>query len=559
MCCTDNHEQPIPAARDRNQLFVEVGHQAALTAIDPVTLEQTNGQVPAVSSAFIDFFRSPTIVKLNRYQICIGTAVADGIGRRADSTPVTTDFARPPATPPPDSPILHRMEVRLTFDGGTVVVAGAPPGLPGCRHDPRTNSFRAEARHYRAIVEHLRAEKIAYADDARDWQPLAYNLRATRDPFPHQTEAVAAWWRAGGRGVVVLPTGTGKTFTAVLAIRKAARPTLVVTPTIDLLHQWFGELKLAFGDPVGLMGGGHHDLQPLTVTTYDSAYIYVEKWGRKYGLLVFDECHHLPGLTSQMAARGSLAPFRLGLTATPERADGLDGLYPELIGDVVFRREIQELAGDFLAEYHTERLYVELSPEDQARYTQCREHYRQFLFDRGISLAAANGLQRFVAESCRTKEGAAAFRAFREQRQLAQAAPAKLELLADLLAKHRGERALVFTADNATVYKIARRYLVPAITHQTKAKERRKILDDFHAGVYTVLVTSQVLNEGVDVPAARVGVILSGSGSVREHVQRLGRLLRKVEGKQAVLYEVVARGTAEEFTSEKRRQHGAYQ
>jgi len=71
-------------------------------------------------------------------------------------------------------------------------------------------------------------------------------------------------------------------------------------------------------------------------------------------------------------------------------------------------------------------------------------------------------------------------------------------------------------------------------------------------------VTSQVLNEGVDVPAAGVGIVLSGSGSVREHVQRLGRLLRKFEGKQAVLYEVVARGTAEEFTSEKRRQHHAY-
>jgi len=74
-----------------------------------------------------------------------------------------------------------------------------------------------------------------------------------------------------------------------------------------------------------------------------------------------------------------------------------------------------------------------------------------------------------------------------------------------------------------------------------------------------VLVTSQVLNEGVDVPAARVGIVLSGTGSIREHVQRLGRLLRKYECKQALLYEVVARGTGEEFTSERRRQHHAYQ
>jgi superfamily II DNA or RNA helicase len=326
-----------------------------------------------------------------------------------------------------------------------------------------------------------------------------------------------------------------------------------------LLNQWYGELSLAFGVPIGLMGGGHHDIQPITVTTYDSAYIYVEKWGNRFGLLVFDECHHLPGPTSQVSALGSIAPFRLGLTATPERADGLDVRYADLIGPVVYRREIKQLAGDFLAEYATQRLYVDLSPADLERYTQCRELYRKFLFDRGISLAGPTGLQRFIQESCRSIEGRQAFLAFREQRRLAQAAPAKLDLLATLLTRHCGERALIFTADNATVYRIAGQFLVPAITHQTKAKERRAILQRFHAGEYTVLVTSQVLNEGVDVPAAGVGIVLSGTGSVREHVQRLGRLLRKFEGKQAVLYEVVARGTAEEFTSERRRQHHAYQ
>ena len=71
-------------------------------------------------------------------------------------------------------------------------------------------------------------------------------------------------------------------------------------------------------------------------------------------------------------------------------------------------------------------------------------------------------------------------------------------------------------------------------------------------------MTSRVLNEGVDVPAASVGVVLSGTGSVREHVQRLGRILRRAEGKQAVLYEVVTAGTSEARTSRKRRDHDAY-
>jgi superfamily II DNA or RNA helicase len=453
--------------------------------------------------------------------------------------------------------------INLTFDGGTLLVAGPDAerlaALPGCRHDPRTDTWRAEARWYRPIVEFLRHHKWAYRDEARAYQQTPWPLRQRRDPFPHQTEAVDTWWQNQGRGVVVLPTGTGKTYVALLAIERAARPALVVTPTIDLLNQWYGELEHAFGVPVGAVGGGSYEFQPLTVTTYDSAYINLERWGNRFGLLVFDECHHLPGATYLLAATGSIAPFRLGLTATPERADGQDALLPELIGPIIYRREIKQLAGEFLAEYRTERKYVDLAPEEQQRYQEAREQYRRFVEDNGISFGGKNGWQRFIQATCRSPEGRAAFQAYREQRRLAQAAPAKLQLLEELLARHRGDRVLIFTADNATVYQIARRFLVPAITHQTKTKERRKILARFHSGEYSVLVTGQVLDEGVDVPAASVGVILSGSGSTRQHVQRLGRLLRKHGEKQALLYEVVTRGTAEEFTSERRRQHHAYQ
>jgi superfamily II DNA or RNA helicase len=173
-------------------------------------------------------------------------------------------------------------------------------------------------------------------------------------------------------------------------------------------------------------------------------------------------------------------------------------------------------------------------------------------------MGGKNGRQRFIQETCRAPGGRAAFQAYREQKRLAQAAPAKVQLLEHLLDEHRHDRVLIFTADNATVYQIARRFLVPAITHQTKTKERRKLLERFHSGEYAILVTGQVLDEGVDVPAANVGIILAGSGSTRQHVQRLGRLLRKHGDKQAVLCEIVTRGTAEEFTSERRRQHHAY-
>jgi superfamily II DNA or RNA helicase len=460
-------------------------------------------------------------------------------------------------------PVMAGDVLHLAFDGGTLVASGAAPELlamlPGCRLDPRSNTFRAEARCYRTLVEHLRRHRIAYRDEARAYQPTPWPLHTSRDPFPHQTEALETWWQGGGRGVVVLPTGTGKTHVAVLAIHRAGRPALVVTPTIDLLNQWYGELLLAFGGPVGLLGGGYFDLQPLTVTTYDSAYIHLERWGNRFGLIVFDECHHLPGPTYLTAAVGSIAPYRLGLTATPERADGQEVLLPELIGPIVYRREIKQLAGAFLAHYRTERLYVELSAEEQVQYQRARETYRRFVEEKHISMGGPHGWRRFIQEACRSPEGRAAFQAYREQKRIALAAPAKLRVLEQLLSRHAGDRVLIFTYDNATVYLIARRFLVPAITHQTKTRERRDILDRFHAGEYPIVVTSQVLNEGVDVPAANVGIILSGTGSVREHVQRLGRLLRKHGDKQALLYEVVTHGTAEEFTSERRRQHHAYQ
>ena len=454
------------------------------------------------------------------------------------------------------------LNLRLAFDGGTILIEGLPEndsgGLPGVRLDPRTGLYRAEAIWYRTIVEHLRREKVAYADEARRYDKTSWPMRVAKDAFPHQREGLDAWWSAGGKGVVVLPTGTGKTHLANMAIHRAERPTLVVTPTIDLMNQWFDELTLCFATEVGLLGGGYYEVKPITVTTYDSAYMNMDRLGDKFGLIVFDECHHLPGPTYGLAATCAIAPFRLGLTATPERADNAHTQLDHLIGPIVYRREITQLRGQFLAEYRVETLYVNLTEEERFRYESAREVYRGFLRDNGIDMRRPGAWGQFLFAAHRSPSGRQAYLAYREQRELALAAPAKLNLLARLLDRHNGDRVLIFTHDNATVYKIARQFLVPVITHQTKTKERREVLLRFNAGTYPIVATSRVLNEGVNVPEANFAVILSGSGSVREHVQRLGRLLRKHGEKQALLYEVVTRDTAEEFTSERRRQHHAY-
>ena len=164
-----------------------------------------------------------------------------------------------------------------------------------------------------------------------------------------------------------------------MAIEKAGRPTLVITPTIDLMNQWYDELTLSFGVDVGLLGGGYYDIQPLTVTTYDSAYLNMDRLGNRFGFIVFDECHHLPGPTYGLAAICAIAPYRLGLTATPERADNAHIHLDQLIGPIVYRREITQLRGDYLAEYRAMILYVQLSDQDRLRYEQAREIYRGFV------------------------------------------------------------------------------------------------------------------------------------------------------------------------------------
>ena len=173
-------------------------------------------------------------------------------------------------------------------------------------------------------------------------------------------------------------------------------------------------------------------------------------------------------------------------------------------------------------------------------------------------MSSAGGWAQFIQLSSRSRHGRRAWAAWREQRRIALQSKAKLDQLGIILEAHREAQVIIFTADNDTVYALSRRHLIPALTHQTPGPERRRILQAFNQSSLRAVVTSRVLNEGVDMPAASVGVVLSGSGSVREHVQRLGRILRRADGKEAILYEVITAGTSEEYTSDKRREHGAY-
>ena len=143
-------------------------------------------------------------------------------------------------------------------------------------------------------------------------------------------------------------------------------------------------------------------------------------------------------------------------------------------------------------------------------------------------------------------------KAYRASKKIALGTEAKIRVLQDLLIRHRHDKVVIFTAENEMVYRISRDFLIPAITHETNVKERGFWLKALNGGKISALVTSKVLNEGVNIPDASVAIILSGSGSSREHIQRLGRILRKQGDKQAILYEVVTRNTSEERISQRR-------
>lgn len=452
-------------------------------------------------------------------------------------------------------------DMRLAFDDGTLVLLDPPadyePPSPFV-WDSRVGRWRAQAHRYRDLVEALQAQDVKIKNVVPRYNRLKLNFNREHTPHPHQAEAFDAWQSNQYRGVVVLPTGSGKSLLALMGISEVARSTLVVAPTIDLMNQWYDLLKDAFACDIGILGGGYHELEDLTVTTYDSAYMHMDRYGNRFGFLVFDEVHHLPGESYSHGAELSIAPYRLGLTATLERPDGRHLMLRDLVGPTVYEKGIRDLSGDYLSEYNTQRIEVDMVAEERAEYETARSQFSAFLESKNLRLGSASGWQNFVRLSARSSDGRRAMLAYRRYRKVALGTTAKLRVLEDLLKKHPRDRMLIFTNDNETVYNISEQFLIPAITHQTRTKERREILRAFNEGDILALVTSRVLNEGVNVPEANVAVVLSGTSTIREHVQRLGRILRRREGKHAILYEVISRNTVEDRISRRRRQHDAY-
>ena len=449
--------------------------------------------------------------------------------------------------------IMKDDPIYLRYNDGTIIAENVEEEPPeNFVWDARVDKWRALGIHYGRTVQKLREEGVPYHSSVPRYKRIHPRLKLNFALHYYQAEALQAWIDADCRGSVVLPTGAGKSFLALKAIEYVGRSTLVVAPTIDLLNQWYDVLTSAFEVEIGILGGGYHELRDITVATYDSAYIYCNKYGNRFAFLIFDEVHHLPAPSYSHIPQLSIASRKLGLTATYERLDQKHNTLKELIGDIVYRKSIDELRGEYLSDYETIRLSVQLTPEEKTEYDREHQIYTDYIRAHGLRLWG-RGWREFVRLNIIDPKARRAMLALNRAKAIALGAEAKLNLLESLLKQHGKDRLIIFTENNALAYNISQRHLIPAITHQTKTKERKRILDRFRTGEYHAVVTSKVLNEGVNVPEASVAVVLSGSGSQREYAQRLGRILRKREGKFATLYEVITQDTMEKGISQRRR------
>ena len=446
------------------------------------------------------------------------------------------------------------------FMGGTIVLnhvdqqTAVPPPFQLINH-----KFRCPAVHYREIQPWLAKNQIR--NSIPRWRNLTLTSHDGRSPHDYQLEALKAWHQAERWGSIVLPTGSGKTFVAMRAILETAVHTLIIVPTIDLLHQWYARLENIFQMPIGVWYGQEKEMQPITVTTYPSAWAHAETLGNQFKLLIFDEIHHLPAPNWHEIALMCAAPWRLGLTATyPDETD-IDrvNLLNQFVGPVVYRKRIDELTGKQLAEYRTERIRVDLTAVEQTTYDSAHQTYTGYMKTARLrERYGAYWWNEMTRRSAYDQSARTAKVAELKLKEIVHQAQEKLDIIGRLLKEHTDLPMLIFTAHNRFAYAIARLYLIPVITHQTKAAERKALLEGFRDGTYAAIVTSKVLNEGIDVPEAKVAIVLGGSSTAREYIQRLGRILRKKGNTEAILYEIIARGTVDEGIAQRRRSKVKY-
>jgi superfamily II DNA or RNA helicase len=454
--------------------------------------------------------------------------------------------------------------VTLHFHGGVLQIAGVerhacnlPPEWPA-QWDDRVGRWQCEAIHYPLMVQLLRGlYGEGWRDDVPAPMPVPFSDAKIPELRPEQREAVAAWELSGRRGQIIMPTGTGKTVVALAAMERAGTSALIVAPVRDLMYQWHRRILQDLAYDAGIIGDNRYALKPISVTTYDSAYIHMSNIGCMFGLVVFDEEHYLPGACRREAALLCTAPMRLGLTATPWRSDGRHEDLTDLVGPVVYELPFGRASRERLADYEVVRIPVALRDEEQADYDGCAATVQQYMYARRQEKKdySWDDVCKDAATDPRARH---AMNAFYRKKAIEDRAQEKLRVIEDLFRLHAAQKTIIFAGSNKMAMEVSRRFLLPTILSHSPKGERLAIIDGFAGAKFPAIVATQVLDEGVDVPEAKVAIVIGGQASTRQAKQRLGRILRKSGDARAILYEVVCETASDIKRSRARRRSDAY-
>lgn len=370
---------------------------------------------------------------------------------------------------------------------------------------------------------------------------------------PYQKEALEKWLENNKKGIIALPTGSGKSVIAIAALVEANVRTLIVAYTKEQIQQWRDFILKYTNIPshtIGLFYGEEKKLAPITITTYQSGFRYINTISPYFGLLIVDEVHHLPADKFKYIALHTLANYRMGLSATPTREDGKhEELFP-LLGGIVYYKHPSELVEEgYLAPYKIITVKVKLKPEERKIYEQLRAKYRE--------LAKGKRFEEILEEARRGYARAVeALKIHSELRQLIAMSSSKIDKAVEIarLEYERNNKIIIFTQYVDQAMEIARRLNALILTGETPEIDRKKSLEEFKNSTRGILVVTTVGDEGIDIPDANIGIIVSGTGSRRQFIQRLGRLLRpKSRSAGAILYEIITEKTPEEYQARKRK------
>jgi superfamily II DNA or RNA helicase len=352
---------------------------------------------------------------------------------------------------------------------------------------------------------------------------------------PYQAEALEAWKRSGMRGIVVMPTGAGKTYLGLAAMKEEldrGGSVAVLVPTIVLAEQWRQRIWETLHVRAALYCTTEKALGRVTVFVVNSAYLYRDLL-RPFTLVILDEAHHLGAPKWREIVNQLNGKRILGLTATPENAP-LPVVYKMLIAHA--------RANGAVADIEVIPYYVSLTVEEWAAYSEIERKIRETA--RALRYAETRGSAREAAELEQVMKILTG-----KRRQLMSEVTAKRHAVLEIAMKHRGERVLVFTESirgaEAIRSALTSAGIRAATYHSKMPKHLRSMVLAGWGRSFEVLVAVRSLDEGVDVPEVRIGIIVATGKSVRQLTQRMGRLIRPKPGKKALLYVVIARGTYE--------------